>query len=304
MYILDWIRARVAQFADIQSRIHKIQEALGRIEGRQVALEGSESIASKQYQVFSQWGEDGIIQALLRVVNVKNKVFIEFGVQDYRESNTRFLLVNNNWSGLLIDGGVKNIEYIKNDPIYWRHNLKVECCFITAENINDIFTKNGITGEIGLLSIDIDGNDYWVWRAISVISPAIVVVEYNARFGKVRSVTVPYDATFTRESAHSSNIYYGASLAALCQLAQVKGYAFVGANIAGNNAFFVRRDLMTPGVKELPISQGYVQNQFRESRGEAGELTFLTHEQEYELLNTLPLVEVDGSLAQKASHLQ
>ena len=304
MYIFDWIRSRVVQIADIQSRIHKIQEALGRIEGRQVALESSESIASKQYQVFSQWGEDGIIQSLLRVVNVKNKVFIEFGVQNFCESNTRFLLVNNNWSGLLIDASVKNIEYIKNDPIFWRHNLKAECCFITAENIDNIFLKNGITGEIGMLSIDIDGNDYWVWRAISVISPAIVVVEYNARFGNVRSVTVPYEAKFTRESAHFSNIYYGASLAALCKLAQVKGYAFVGANLAGNNAFFVRRDLMTSGLKELPISQGYVQNQFRESRSEAGELTFLTHEQEYELLNTLPLVEVDGSLAQKASDLQ
>lgn len=297
MKILAWLRSLVTLLIDIQSRIQKVQEALGRIEGRQVHTLIDSDITTSQYRVFSQWGEDGIIQMLLNKINVPKKVFIEFGVQHYTESNTRFLVVNNNWSGLLIDGSIENIEYIKNDPIYWQHNLKAECSFITRENINDIFIRNGMSGEIGLLSIDIDGNDYWVWKEITVINPAIVVVEYNARFGKDKAVTVPYDPGFVRENAHFSHIYYGASLKALCLLGGEKGYAFVGANSAGNNAFFVRRDLMSERIKEISAEDGFVENRFRESRDAQGKLAFLTNEQERELLMQLQLVTiVDGGL--------
>ncbi len=292
---LAWFRAVSAQLVDLQSRIHKIQEALGRVEGRQLGTLSGGSVFAHQYRVFSQWGEDGIIQGLIRSIEVPRKVFIEFGVQNYTESNTRFLLVNNNWAGLLIDGDAAHISYIKSDPIYWQHNLKVENCFVTTDNINDIFQRNGIYGEIGLLSVDIDGNDYWVWKSITVVDPAIVVVEYNARFGKERAVTVPYDPAFTRGAAHYSNIYYGASLKAFCLLAEDKGYALVGTNQAGNNAFFVRRDLLNDKVREVSAEEAYTQNQFRESRAESGELAFLSLEEEQRLLESLPLVDVATS---------
>jgi len=292
---LAWFRAVSAQLVDLQSRIHKIQEALGRIEGRQVDTHSGSSVFTHQYRVFSQWGEDGIIQGLISAIKVPRKVFIEFGVQNYTESNTRFLLVNNNWAGLVIDGDAAHINYIKSDPIYWQHNLKVANCFVTTDNINDIFQRNGISGEIGLLSVDIDGNDYWVWKNITVIDPAIVVVEYNARFGKDRAVTVPYNPAFTRGAAHYSNIYYGASLKAFCVLAEDKGYALVGTNQAGNNAFFVRRDLLNDKVREVSAGEAYTQNQFRESRAENGELAFLSLEEEQRLLESLPLVDVAAS---------
>jgi hypothetical protein len=192
----------------------------------------------------------------------------------------------------VIDGSPGNINYIKNDPIYWRHNLKAECAFINKENIDSLFARNGISGEIGLLSVDIDGNDYWVWEAIHSVNPAIVVAEYNARFGPELAVTVPYDPDFVRSKAHYSMIYYGASLKALCLLSEKKGYAFVGCNTAGNNAFFVRRDLMVPSLKELSVADGFVGNQFRESRDRNGALTFLSHDQELALLKDLPLVNV------------
>jgi hypothetical protein len=213
-------------------------------------------------------------------------------VQNYSESNTRFLLVNNNWSGLVIDGSQEYIHYIKRDRIYWQYNLKAECGFITRDNINGLFRKNGVEGEIGLLSVDIDGNDYWVWEAIDSVNPAIVIVEYNARFGPDKAVTIPYDEKFVRSQAHHSLIYYGASLKALCLLGDRKGYALVGCNSAGNNAFFVRRDLMVPPLRELSAAEGFVQNQFREARDENGALLFLTREQETALLEKLPLVEV------------
>jgi hypothetical protein len=292
MKITKWLQSLVARIIDIQSRIHKIQEALGRIESRQSVTPWNGRLAAREFRTFSQWGEDGIIQALIHTVEIRQKIFIEFGVTNYTESNTRFLLMNNNWKGLLIDGNAAHIEYIKNDPIYWQHNLKADCTFITRENINEIFRSNGVSGEIGLLSIDIDGNDYWVWKEITAVNPAIVVVEFNARFGKDRAVTVPYDPAFTREKAHYSNIYYGASLKALSRLGCEKGYAFVGANSAGNNAFFVRRDLMTPPLREMTVEEGYTKNQFRESRSPDGSLAFLTYEQECALVEKLPLVEI------------
>lgn len=276
----------------VNSRLNKIQNALGRIEGRQLQDANSSKFSDFEYQISSQWGEDGLIQHLIRYIAISNPTFIEFGVENYTESNTRFLLTNNNWSGLVIDGSQQNIDYIKKDPIYWRHNLKVECAFIDRDNIDEIFAKNGLVGEIGLLSIDIDGNDYWVWEAIDSVSPAIVIAEYNARFGAELAVTVPYDPSFIRSKAHYSTIYYGASLRALYQLGKRKGFAFVGCNSAGNNAFFVRRDLICDDLKELTVEEGFISNKFRESRAKDGSLAFLTKEAEKALLMTLPLIDV------------
>ena len=286
------LKAYLERIRTIESQCAKMQQALGRIENRQVQHVEAAQMAAAEFQVFSQWGEDGILQHLLRHVPISRRTFVEFGVEDYTESNTRFLLVNDNWSGLVLDGSGSNIEYIKKDDIYWRHNLKAEQAFITRENINEILRRNGITGEIGLLSVDIDGNDYWVWQAIDVIVPAIVIVEYNFRFGPERAATIPYKADFVRSGAHHSNIYYGASLAALCLLGRSKGYAFVGCNTAGNNALFVRRELKPEALPELTPQQGYVRAKFRESRDENGKLSFLTEQEETAILEQLPLVEV------------
>jgi hypothetical protein len=286
------LKAGAGRLRSIEERCKKIQEALGRIEGRQLADLPAADLAGAEFRTFSQWGEDGILQHLLRHVAVSKRIFVEFGVENYTESNTRFLLLNNNWSGLVIDGSSKNIDFIKSDEIYWRHNLKAEHAFVTRENINNLIRCNGISGEIGLLSIDIDGNDYWVWEAIDVVLPSVVVLEYNARFGPQRAVTVPYDAGFVRSKAHHSNIYYGASLAAFCLLGKRKGYSFVGCNMAGNNAFFVRSELRPPSLPEFTPAEGFVRSQFREFRNAHGALAFLTEAQEAAILDKLPLTEV------------
>lgn len=281
------------QVISIQSRLVKVQEALGRIESRQLQSLDKFELKDNEFRVFSQWGEDGILQMLLRHIEIPNKIFIEFGVENYIESNTRFLLVKENWAGLVIDGSTENISYIKKDSIYWQHNLKAVQAFIDKDNINKLIAENGIKGEIGILSIDIDGNDYWIWQSINVINPAIVVTEYNFIFGKDKSVTIPYNDKFVRTQAHHSSIYYGASLKALYLLAQKKGYAFVGCNTAGNNAFFVRKDLMPDCIKELSLEEGYVAGQFRESRDQDGNLNFLSLQEKQQLLASLPLIEVN-----------
>lgn len=287
-----WARRLAARQIEILSRLEKLQTALGRVEARQTTHGWDGEFGTAEFQVFSQWGEDGILNALVHNLDVKSRVFVEFGVQNYVESNTRFLLVTQNWAGLVIDGNAEHISFIKSDPVYWRHNLKADNDFITAANINDILARNGIRGEIGLLSIDIDGNDYWVWKAITGVSPAIVVIEYNARFGPTRAVTIPYDPEFVRERGHHSQIYYGASLAALCGLGELKGYAFVGSNSAGNNAFFVRRDLLKAPLREISAEDGFVRNQFREGRDEVGNLSHYSYDEEQAILSKLPLIDV------------
>ena len=287
------VRERLGQLSRLEERLVYVQEALGRVENRQLAALNLPGIRANEFRVFSQWGEDGIIQHLVRELGLGRDVFIEFGVQNYLESSTRFLLCNDNWAGLVIDGSEEHIQFIKSDPIYWRYNIKAECSFITAENINGIISRNGISGEIGLLSVDIDGNDYWVWQAIDVVQPVITVVEYNARFGPDAAVTIPYEPAFVRSEVHHSMLYFGASLKALCVLGKKKGYAFVGCNSAGNNAFFVRQDRMTSGLRELTAAEGFVRNQFRESRDAAGHLTFESPETGQKVPDSLPLVNVE-----------
>ena len=290
MRILKSLLSRLHRIDSIESRLAYVQEALGRIEARQTL--NARTFHEAEFRVFSQWGEDGIIQFLVRNVPVENRTFVEFGVQNYQEANTRFLLVNDNWSGLVIDGGSDNIENIRRSEIYWQQALKAECAFITAENINDLILSAGFKEDIGLLSVDVDGNDYWIWKAIDVVSPRIVVTEYNFRFGAEKEVTVPYDPAFVRGRAHSSMIYYGASLAALARLGEEKGYSLVGCNSAGNNAFFVRKDVQPSSLPTMAVKDAYVAGTFRESRDASGSLNFLSIQDEQKILDTLPVVDL------------
>ena len=291
-YAKAWLRAPFAIRA-IESRTERLIFDLGCVQDK---LNASASFPhGYEYQVFSQAGDDGIIQHLTRVIPIQHRVFVEFGVQNYVESNTRFLLLKNNWSGLVMDGTQKNIEFIRRDPIYARHDLNAICAFIKTANINRLLVENLPTRSIGLLSIDIDGNDYWIWKAINSVEPAIVVTEYNFRFGPTRAVTVPCDDDFVRGSAHYSHVYYGASLKALWLLAKEKGYDLVGCNSFGNNAFWVRKDLRPALLPALTAEEAYCAGKFREARNPEGELIFSTLEEELRILEKLPLVEISES---------
>ena len=270
-------------------------------------LQSTEMLASIQqaeFKVFSQFGDDGIIQYLIHRIRIgpEHHRFIEFGVENYQESNTRFLLMNNNWSGLVIDGSRENVDFIRKDPIHWRHDLTAVHSFIDRDNINKIFVENGFTGEIGLLSIDIDGNDYWVWEAIDAVEPALVIVEYNSVFGSERAVTVPYNAAFNCTDAHYSNLYWGASLKALCLLAERKGYVFVGSDSRGNNAYFVAKS-KAGDLKQISVNEGYVCSKFRESRDEAGRLTYLSGSERLEIIKNLEVMDIESNRLIRVSEL-
>ena len=250
------------------------------------------SLAGVEWRVFSQWGEDGIIDWLVERLPDIPDTFIEFGVGNYRESNTRMLLQLRNWRGLVLDGSQENIDSIKNQNIFWRHTLIAKRAFIDRDNINELIVHSGFNGDIGLLSIDIDGNDYWVWEAISVVSPVVVVCEYNAVFGDLYKLTVPYGKDFQRTMAHFSNLYFGASLPALIDLAQHKGYVFVGTNSNGCNAFFIRNDRAHGLLKSISEIRSFPSS-IRESRDTLGQLTFLHGDERIRMIRHLPVVDLE-----------
>jgi hypothetical protein len=251
-------------------------------------------LSDSEFKVFSQFGDDGILQYLIYHLNIPSRLqtFVEFGVENYEESNTRFLLMNDNWRGFIIDGDEKNMQFVRGSHYFWKYDLATKAAFIDAHNINDLILEAGFSGEIGILSVDIDGNDYWVWDKICVVNPVIIVAEYNGIFGSQYPLTVPYNSTFRRTQAHYSNLYWGCSLAALNHLSIKKGYTFAGCNSAGNNAYFVRSDYFNDSIPKPSLTDGFVDPKFKESRGVNGSLTFLTGASRLKEIRDLPLVNV------------
>ena len=179
-------------------------------------------LSEVEFQVHSQWGEDGIIDWLINKFPEVPKNFLEIGTENYQESNTRFLLVNKNWDGFIIEANKTSVKDIKSQRIFWKHNLKVENAFITKDNINKVIKKINIPRKLGLLSLDIDGVDYWILSKLSVLEPSIIICEYNSLFGQKKAITVPYKENYIRSNEHYSNLYYGASIKAFIDLMKKK----------------------------------------------------------------------------------
>lgn len=279
------------------SRSQMIEQSMI-LQGRTLALQNKDraplkNIQDAEFKVFSQFGEDGILQYLIQETGIEaeERKFVEFGVQNYSESNTRFLLMNNHWIGLIIDGSKQYMDSVRNSDLYWRHDLTAVDAWIDRDNINQLINNAGFYGDIGILSIDIDGNDYWVWDQIEVINPVIVVVEWNSVFGDKHAITVPYDPGFEREKKHYSCLYWGASIRAFEHLANRKNYALICSNSAGNNLFFVRKDRIGR-LKQLSSKEAYVESTFRDSRDSSGKLNFLGGKNRKPEIIDLPVVNV------------
>lgn len=195
-----------------------------------------ENLRRHEFKIYSQTGEDGIINYIFNKIGTTNKKFLEIGVEDGQECNTANLSLNFGWSGVLIEGNKKLANRAKN--FYALKPVEVVNSFVTRENINETISKTNVKDKIDLLSIDIDGNDYWIWDSIDSIKPRVVIVEYNSILGN-SPISVAYKPNFQRIKEHPSGFYYGASLAAFSKLADRKGYILVGCCSSGFNAFFV-----------------------------------------------------------------
>lgn len=281
--------------SELRSQRRQLETLLDMLAGQELrrvrALPAGTPLQTCEFRVTSQFGEDGIIQHLLAHVPIPSRRFVEFGVEDFREANCRYLMEVEPWEGLVLDGDPALKEKLEGQKVHWARNLRVRSAFITAENIDSLLVEEGFTGDLGILSIDIDGNDYWVWKAITSASPRIVIVEYNSIFGCRHPVTIPYEPAFMRQTAHFSWLYAGASLSAFTHLAESKGYAFVGSNSAGNNAFFVRKDVLG-SLRPLTPEEGYVESTFRESRTVDGTQSFLSGKDRLRLIADMPLINV------------
>jgi hypothetical protein len=291
------LNSLAGSFAERIALQPEVTERLLVLAGRQAAWQlrshrTINTLEEIEFRVFSQWGEDGIIEWLVQNLPIENKSFIEFGVENYREANTRFLIENRNWRGLVIDGSEANMQALRASELHWKFDLTAVAAFITRDNINQVISENGFAGNVGILSIDIDGNDYWVFEAITCVNPSIIVCEFNPIFGDKFPVSVPYDQKFARFNAHFSGLYFGASIAAIKILAAKKGYEFVGTNSNGINAFFVRRDLFS-NIAALIRERKEYPSLHRDSRDESGNLSKAGGVKRYDLIKHLPVVVVD-----------
>lgn len=266
-------------------------------QGRQLSLalrnERFPRLSDYEWKVFSQWGEDGMLDFLIQSIEIENDTFIEFGVENFSESNCRYLMQSGDWRGFIIDGSERNIADARSRHWYWKHDINAKASFITAENIEGILAESGFDRDLGVLSIDIDGMDYFVLEAISGFAPRILIAEFNPIFGQTLQATVPYDPNFQRTAKDPSNLYWGASIAALQSLARKKGMTLVGTGRMGANAFFVRDDLLTPHLTEMAAAPYNCSFRFSESRDPQGNLTFLRGDERAAAIRGMPILNIE-----------
>ena len=272
------------------------------LSNQNLKLKRIKDLSEVEFQVYSQWGEDGIIDWLVNKFPEIPKSFLEIGTENYKESNTRFLLVNKNWDGFIIEADKNSVKDIKSQRVYWRHNLTIENQFVDQNNINTIIKRINIPKKLGLLSLDIDGIDYWVLKKLSVLEPSIVICEYNSLFGQKKAITVPYKKNYIRSNEHYSNLFYGASIKAFIDLLKKRNYFFIGTNSAGNNAFFVNQNIWKKAKKLIYEKKIFI-SKFRESRNLKGELTFLNKKKSLEMIKNKIVIDLKSNQKKKLFEL-
>lgn len=208
------------------------------------------------YRVFSQFEEDGKLLFLFSLIRMTHKTFVEIGSDDGVNSNSANLYFNFGWHGAFIDGNEKALKrgrkFFSKYPHSWFYQPKFIHGMVKRENVNELIKSSGLSGEIGLLSIDIDGNDYWVWDAIDTINPQVVIIETHSEF-YLEDIVVPYDPNYVYPGKHP--VYHGASPKAMNRLAEKKGYRLVGANDYGYNLIFLRNDLLSDIVPRVSVEE-------------------------------------------------
>ena len=231
------------------------------------------------YKIFSQNGEDGIIDYLLYTLNIDKPNFIEIGIGDYNEANTRFLFETKNSKGLIIDC-IEDLEKkVKKNVLLWKGDLQILQKVINEENIIDILNKFNFNNGVDLFSLDIDGIDFWILKKLPEKFSKIAIIEYNSNFGSELEISVPNILNFNRTDYHYSNLCFGASLKAIINLMKLKGFTFIGTNKSCVNAFFILdEEVKKLGIK-LPKTEDlkkYTDSNIRESRSADGRLNFLS----------------------------
>lgn len=249
-------------------------------------LPEKQGIAKYEYSMFSQNGEDGILRHLFSQIGFGSRLFLEFGFGP-TENNSFRLVWTENFAGTYMDGSEDTVRFFnaatRSCGII---NVRAKSVFLDLDNLNISVGESGLSGEIDLLTIDVDGNDYWFWKGLNCVSARIAVIEYNAAFGPELSVSVPYNSHFDRYREHPSGLYHGASLTALVTLGREKGYSLVGCDSNGVNAFFVRSDCLTKDVNVLSPQEAFRPHKKRLERG-------FSIDEQYSIIKNLPLITIE-----------
>jgi hypothetical protein len=245
-----------------------------------------QGIERYEYSLFSQNGEDGILRYLYSEIGFTSRLFFEFGF-GVTQNNSLRLIMKENFGGVFVDGSEVSVRYFNNAACFLGlHNVRAIHRFLSLDNLESTIIESHLSEDIDLLSIDVDGNDYWFWEGIGSLSPRVVVIEYNASLGPDVSLTVPYDPSFDRHQKHASGFYHGASLTALQRLGSKKGYGLVGCNSNGVNAFFVKQDYLTENLTVLSPRSAYRPHRRRLERG-------FSAEDQFGIIKDLPYTSIE-----------
>lgn len=223
------------------------------------------------FRCFSQFEEDGKLLFIFATLGISSGTFLDVGAADGVRSNCANLALNFGWRGVFIDGNGDNIrrgrDFYDRHADTWAYPPEFIHAMVTRENINELVRQSKLPTEIDLLSIDIDGNDYWVWESLDQVTPKVVVIETHVEFG-MNSIVVPYDKDYSYPGKHPD--YHGASPTAMAKLAARKGYRLVGANEYGFNTIYVRRGLAERLLPEVSVESimTHPRNRERETRFE------------------------------------
>ena len=255
------------------------------------------NLSDADYKVFSQTGEDGIIDYLLYSLNIKVPKFVEIGVGDYRESNTRYIFQKNCSRGLIVDKN-KNLEKKVSKIVkLWKGDLTIIETAVTSENVLHILNSNEFDNNLDVFSLDVDGIDYWILEVLPEKLSKIVVLEYNPTFGPNLEVTIPNLKYFDRKKYHYSCLCWGASLKALIKLMNQRKYVFVGSNIACFNAFFVLESEVEKLNLNLPDKNDltkYTTSYIRESRSIENKLNYLSGKQKLKEIENCEIIDLSN----------
>lgn len=255
-----------------------------------------------EYKIFSQTGEDGIIDFLLTKLDILNCKFVEIGVGDYSEANTRYIYEKSFSKGLIIDIESNLKEKVSKNINLWKGLLHIENIEIDSENINSVLEKYNFSEDLDLFSIDIDGIDYWVVDSLRPQISKLFVLEYNPTFGHRMEITIPKIKNFNRFKSHYSGCYYGSSLKAMISLMDRKGYDFLGTNKLNFNAFFVLKNISYKFEhlkKNLNNLEDYSLIKIRDSKNKAGKLDFLDKKERLVQIKNLEVIDVSEESKKK-----
>ena len=252
------------------------------------------TLEEAEIKIFSQNGEDGIIDYLIKKIEINKPNFVEIGVGDYTEANTRYLYEKYYGKGLIVDVIQNFREKVLSNVSIWRGNLNILQKNINSKNINEILNSN-VDFDIDIFSIDIDGIDYWVLNQIKPKISKVVILEYNSIFGSEKELTIPNIENFDRTKAHYSNLYYGASLKSYVSLMNKKGYYLLGVNRLRNNAFFVNEDFPKTkyfqNINTMSLAESTKFN-FSESRDIKGNLNYLNNKKKIEEIHNCEVINL------------